>query len=136
MKISKITIGIVILIIIFICYKYYQIIKLEYFGNELMQSQNIALPNGTWKRDCEVVSYQYPVLWATCNDDLGKPRDTSIDLTTCPEFVHTDTDSKDPLHKYLDRNNVKPESLCNQLPHQHRLKVENGELKCEYSAIS
>ena len=127
-NISKIIVFIVVVIIIFVGYKYYEMFNMEYFSN-------IALPNGSWKRDCEVVSYRYPVLWVTCNDDMGKPRDTSIDLTTCPEFIHTDPDSRDPLYKYLDRPKLAPSSLCTNLPHQHRLKVENGELKCEYSSI-
>ena len=128
---SRINLLILAFIIVIVIYSYNQCKNMrEYY------SENIALPNGSWKKDCEVVSYQYPILWATCNDDKGKPNDTSIDLTNCPEFIHTDPDSEDPLHKYLDRNVLMPKSLCNVYPHQHRLKVENGELKCEYSDIS
>jgi len=120
----KIVLVFFFLIIMFYCFS--DKIK-EYFS-----FINIDLPGGSWKRDCTVTSYRYPILWATCNDDKGRPVDTSIDLSSCPEIEHRDPDYSDPSHKYMDKTILKPEYLSKKLPHQHKLRVENGELKCEY----
>lgn len=130
LNLSNIIIG---LLIIFLFYFVINTIIIEPFTFELDPIKSVfkGLPIGSWKNECDLVSYDYPIVTANCQNDQGKPTYTMIDLNSCLEIIHKDPDEKDPSHQYMKRPTI-PKQFSTNLPHEHKLRVENGELKCDF----
>lgn len=46
-------------------------------------SQSKELPSGTWKETCTIQDFREPLLWALCENDYGKYKETSINIDKC-----------------------------------------------------
>jgi hypothetical protein len=59
--------------------------SLNYYHKNNKRSTTIIsnVPTGKWKDTCTVLDFRDPILWATCENDRGKYKETSINVNKC-----------------------------------------------------